>query len=160
MRGAQVAFPLSPQRTSSKHPVSEQDLATHWIEATDDRKDLSCISRCLAFLPKQWQPQNIARRVFASALFLQAYAQKTTIQPADIVNLKKVADPVVSPDGKLVAYTVEIPVPAAQHRNAHIWLAPAASTDGRPPLCLQRCRGRLARLVARRHSPCLSLQPS
>jgi dipeptidyl aminopeptidase/acylaminoacyl peptidase len=72
--------------------------------------------------------------VFASALLAApAHAQKATIQPADIVKLKKVADPVVSPDGKLVAYTVEIPVPADQHRNAHIWLAPAAATDaGRP----------------------------
>jgi Tol biopolymer transport system component len=71
---------------------------------------------------------------FAAALLPpHADAQKTPIQPADIVNLKKVADPVVSPDGKQVAYTVEIPVPAGQHRNAHIWLAPAASTDaGRP----------------------------
>ena len=71
---------------------------------------------------------------FASALLpVHAYAQKSTIQPADIVQLKKVADPVVSPDGKLVAYTVEIPVPAGLHRNAHIWLAPATSSDaGRP----------------------------
>jgi dipeptidyl aminopeptidase/acylaminoacyl peptidase len=77
---------------------------------------------------------SLAVVAFASALLpADAYAQKATIQPADIVKLKKVADPVVSPDGKLVAYTVEIPVPADQHRNAHIWLAPAASTDaGRP----------------------------
>jgi dipeptidyl aminopeptidase/acylaminoacyl peptidase len=69
--------------------------------------------------------------VALSATHLQA--QKSTIQPADIVNLKKVANPVVSPDGMQVAYTVEIPVAAGQHRNAHIWLAPAASSGaGRP----------------------------
>ena len=79
---------------------------------------------------------SFRRFTYTLALILaatQLQAQKTTIQPADIVNLKKVADPVVSPDGMLVAYTVEIPVAAGQHRNAHIWLAPAASTgDGRP----------------------------
>jgi dipeptidyl aminopeptidase/acylaminoacyl peptidase len=57
----------------------------------------------------------------ASAL----HAQKTVIQPSDIANLKRVEAPHISPDGKLVAYTVDVPVAAGKHRDAHIWLVPS-----------------------------------
>jgi dipeptidyl aminopeptidase/acylaminoacyl peptidase len=50
-------------------------------------------------------------------------AQKQTIQPTDIVNIKRVSDPAISPDGKLVAYVVDTSVPAGKHRDAHIFLA-------------------------------------
>jgi hypothetical protein len=47
-------------------------------------------------------------------------AQKTLIQPADIVHIKRVEAPVISPDGKLVAYTVDTPVAVGKLRDAHI----------------------------------------
>jgi dipeptidyl aminopeptidase/acylaminoacyl peptidase len=53
-----------------------------------------------------------------------------TIEPADIANLKRVATPQLSPDGKTVAYVVETPVAAGTHRDAHIWLVPV---DGSAP---------------------------
>jgi dipeptidyl aminopeptidase/acylaminoacyl peptidase len=62
-----------------------------------------------------------------------AYGQKTVIQPADIANLKRVETPVVSPDGKLIAYTVDTPVAAGKHRDAHIWLASAGSVTAAHP---------------------------
>ena len=52
-------------------------------------------------------------------------AQKSTVQPTDIANLKRVETPRISPDGKLIAYTVDVPVAAGSHRNAHIWIVPA-----------------------------------
>jgi dipeptidyl aminopeptidase/acylaminoacyl peptidase len=52
-----------------------------------------------------------------------AHAQKQTITPADLINLKHVTDPALSPDGHLVAYVVDTPVPAGKHRDAHIYLA-------------------------------------
>jgi dipeptidyl aminopeptidase/acylaminoacyl peptidase len=62
-----------------------------------------------------------------------ALAQKTTIQPADIANLKRVEEPAVSPDGKLVAYTVDTPVAAGKPREAHIWLASAVGDPAAHP---------------------------
>lgn len=64
--------------------------------------------------------------VFTYTVFASAAAQKAMIEPADIANLKRVEGPRISPDGKLVAYTVDTPVAAGKHRDAHIWLA---STD-------------------------------
>ncbi len=48
--------------------------------------------------------------------------ERTTISPDDIANLHKVSDAQVSPDGRSIAYVVEIPVRAGEHKNAHIWL--------------------------------------
>ena len=62
-----------------------------------------------------------------------AQAQKTVVEPADIVHLKRVEAPMVSPDGKLVAYTVDTPVAAGKHRDAHIWLAPADQAGAARP---------------------------
>jgi dipeptidyl aminopeptidase/acylaminoacyl peptidase len=45
------------------------------------------------------------------------------VTPADIVNLKHVSDPQISPDGKLAVYVVTTPMPSGAHRNAHIWIA-------------------------------------
>ena len=61
------------------------------------------------------------------------WAQKTAIQPSDIANLKRVEAPRVSPDGKLVAYTVDTPVAAGKHRDAHIWIAPTGHPGAARP---------------------------
>jgi dipeptidyl aminopeptidase/acylaminoacyl peptidase len=75
-------------------------------------------------------------RAMAFAIVLApslAHTQKATIQPVDIANLKRVASPAVSPNGKLVAYTVETPVAAGKPRDAHIWLAGADRTTAARP---------------------------
>jgi dipeptidyl aminopeptidase/acylaminoacyl peptidase len=54
---------------------------------------------------------------------MRSAAQKTTIQPSDIANLKRVGPPRISPDGSLVVYAVDTPVASGKHRDAHIWLA-------------------------------------
>ena len=55
---------------------------------------------------------------------------RKVINPTDLVNLKGVSDPQISPDGSLVAYVVTTPAPAGQHKNAHVWLV---ATDGKRP---------------------------
>jgi dipeptidyl aminopeptidase/acylaminoacyl peptidase len=56
-----------------------------------------------------------------------------SVTPDDIVNLRQVTDPQVSPAGDAVAYVVETPVRAGEHKNAHIWLVPSdGSALGRP----------------------------
>lgn len=74
-------------------------------------------------------------RLFTSVFFLFTFfdpltirAQLKTIQPSDIVDLRRVSDPQISPDGKTIAYVVDISVKAGEHRNAHIWLV---SSDGK-----------------------------
>jgi dipeptidyl aminopeptidase/acylaminoacyl peptidase len=48
-----------------------------------------------------------------------------TISPADIIDIQKVSDPQISPDGKHVAYVVELPEKSGEQKNAHIWLVSA-----------------------------------
>lgn len=56
-----------------------------------------------------------------------------TIEPADIVDLREVSDPQISPDGKLIVYSVLRRLPGAGHDDTSIWLVPAdASTQERP----------------------------
>lgn len=49
-----------------------------------------------------------------------------TVSPADIIDIQKVTDAQISPDGKRVAYVVELPEKSGEQKNAHIWLV---STD-------------------------------
>jgi len=65
----------------------------------------------------------IAIASLACVFLLTVHAQKTTIQPSDIANLKRVESPRISPDGSLVVYTLDTPVASGKHRDAHIWLA-------------------------------------
>lgn len=60
-----------------------------------------------------------------SSLSLASAQQSKMVDPADIANLKQVSSPQISPDGTLVAYVVQTPVAAGEHRNAHIWIASA-----------------------------------
>ena len=65
------------------------------------------------------------------ALFLLATAgvlpgqNPKSFDPVDLVNLKTVRDPQISPDGNVIAYVVETPMPAAERRNSQIWLVPS-----------------------------------
>jgi dipeptidyl aminopeptidase/acylaminoacyl peptidase len=73
--------------------------------------------------------RRLAHRRFAMVALVSAasvfalHAQKTTIQPSDIANLRRVEAPRISPDGSLVVYAVDTPVASGKHRDAHIWLA-------------------------------------
>jgi dipeptidyl aminopeptidase/acylaminoacyl peptidase len=62
-----------------------------------------------------------------------AHAQKQTITPADLINIHRVTDPAISPDGHLVAYAVETSVPAGKHRDAHIYLATIGAPNSAHP---------------------------
>ena len=92
-------------------------------------------------LPRQNQTFHSLSGLFLSGAMvvaiaipqLPADAQKTMIQPSDIANLKRVEEPAISPDGKLVAYTVDTPVAAGKPRDAHIWLASAAGDSAARP---------------------------
>lgn len=72
---------------------------------------------------------------FASACLLLCAAtlyaqQRKTVEPADIVNLKRVSDPQISPDGREIAYVLTTPNDRCTNYNSHIWLVP---TDGSAP---------------------------
>ena len=49
-------------------------------------------------------------------------AQTHVMQPGDLANLKTVGNPRLSPDGRLVAYTVHTPTAAGKPRSEHIWI--------------------------------------
>ncbi|HEY1646423.1 MAG TPA: S9 family peptidase [Terracidiphilus sp.] len=68
-----------------------------------------------------------------ASIILPLRAQKATIQPSDIANLKRVGAPRISPDGSLVAYAVDTPVASGKHRDAHIWLAPTDEAGAARP---------------------------
>lgn len=55
---------------------------------------------------------------------------RKTFDPIDLVNLKSVHDPQISPDGTLIAYVVETAIPAGERRNSQVWLVPS---DGGMP---------------------------
>jgi dipeptidyl aminopeptidase/acylaminoacyl peptidase len=58
---------------------------------------------------------------------------RKSFDPLDLVNLKTVRDPQISPDGNVIAYVVETPMPAGERRNSQIWLVPSGgSSPARP----------------------------
>jgi dipeptidyl aminopeptidase/acylaminoacyl peptidase len=48
--------------------------------------------------------------------------QGKAVSAADIVDLKRVSAPQISPDGKLAVYVVTTPMPAGSYKNAHVWI--------------------------------------
>jgi dipeptidyl aminopeptidase/acylaminoacyl peptidase len=75
---------------------------------------------------------EVALLICAGYSSLDAQDRKV-IEPADLVSLKQVSDPQISPDGNMVAYVVTTPVPAGEHHNAHIWIVSTDSkTEARP----------------------------
>jgi dipeptidyl aminopeptidase/acylaminoacyl peptidase len=72
--------------------------------------------------------------LMGGALLPSAYAQRSKpLTPLDVVTLKKVTDPQISPDGKTIAYVVETPVRAGDHKSAHIWLVSADNNSPERP---------------------------
>jgi dipeptidyl aminopeptidase/acylaminoacyl peptidase len=62
--------------------------------------------------------------------------QGKVIDPPDIANLKHVNFPQMSPDGKLVAYVVNTPVAAGEHKDAHIWITPTGEAGHAHPFVM------------------------
>jgi dipeptidyl aminopeptidase/acylaminoacyl peptidase len=73
------------------------------------------------------------RRVLLAVLILVslASAQKRPFTFEDMMSLKRVGDPVISPDGKWVAFSaVEVNL-AENTRKSHLWVVPLAGGDSR-----------------------------
>jgi dipeptidyl aminopeptidase/acylaminoacyl peptidase len=73
--------------------------------------------------------------LFAGTCFLLCAAylcaqQQKTVSPVDLVNINRVGDARISPDGRAIAYVLTNPNERCVHHNSHIWLVP---TDGSVP---------------------------
>lgn len=78
-----------------------------------------------------------ARTVCALSILLTAIAQAASpsasskrIEPVDIVDLREVSDPQISPDGKSIVYSILRRLSGAEHNDTSVWLVPA---DGSKP---------------------------
>jgi dipeptidyl aminopeptidase/acylaminoacyl peptidase len=56
---------------------------------------------------------------------------KRAITPADLEAIHRVAEPEVSPDGAMVAFTEAVPDVAANKTRSHIWIVPVAGGEPR-----------------------------
>ncbi|MET0535695.1 MAG: hypothetical protein ABW171_15880, partial [Steroidobacter sp.] len=63
-----------------------------------------------------------------------AAAPLKTIDNVDIVDLREVTDPQISPDGKLIVYSVLRRLSAAEHDDVSIWLVPSDGSAPERPL--------------------------
>ena len=66
-----------------------------------------------------------------STLHIASSAELKPVTPSDITDIQKVSDPQISPDGKKIAFVVELPEKSGAQKNAHVWLV---STDKTEPL--------------------------
>ncbi len=60
-------------------------------------------------------------------------AQKHIVQPVDIVDLKRIEDPKISPDGRTIAYTVAQAMDGGKPRDEHIWIVKTDEGEGGRP---------------------------
>src|SRR5207253_11289855 len=67
---------------------------------------------------------------FLSNIGLLSAQNRKSFDPIDLVNIKQVRDPQISPDRSMVAYVVETPMPASERRSSQIWLV---LSDGSAP---------------------------
>jgi len=67
---------------------------------------------------------------FLSNIGILSAQDRKSFDPIDLVNIKQVRDPQISPDGSMVAYVVETPMPAGERRSSQIWLV---LSDGSAP---------------------------
>jgi dipeptidyl aminopeptidase/acylaminoacyl peptidase len=71
-------------------------------------------------------------KTWTLAVLLAAPASAATFSASEMMKLKRLADPHVSPDGKWVVFTVtEIDMAANGARNAELWLLPVAGGEPR-----------------------------
>jgi len=62
---------------------------------------------------------------FLSNIEILSAQDRKSFDPIDLVNLKQVRDPQISPDGGMIAYVLETPIPASERQSAQIWLVPS-----------------------------------
>ncbi|HEX9754747.1 MAG TPA: hypothetical protein VGA42_03535, partial [Gemmatimonadales bacterium] len=62
-------------------------------------------------------------------LALPAAAQQRAMSPEDLLALRGVGDPQISPDGRWVAYVVSVIDVKANETNSDVWLVPVAGGD-------------------------------
>ncbi len=67
---------------------------------------------------------------FLSNIGILSAQNRKSFDPIDLVNIKQVRDPQISPDRSMVAYVVETPIPAGERRSSQIWLV---LSDGSAP---------------------------
>jgi dipeptidyl aminopeptidase/acylaminoacyl peptidase len=95
----------------------------------------ACHTGCaVCCIEKSLRPEKMRLRlrgyamavIFTSGLLTSlASAQSHIVQPADIADMKRIEHPKISPDGRMVAYSVMTPVDAGKPRNEHIWIVNA-----------------------------------
>jgi dipeptidyl aminopeptidase/acylaminoacyl peptidase len=73
----------------------------------------------------------MARFVVVLTLALAAPASAATFTASEMMKLKRLSDPQISPDGKWVLYGATEVDPASGARNADLWLAPLAGGEPR-----------------------------
>ncbi len=114
-------------------------------------------------------PENSVRLngwiLLLSLVSYAAAAQTHLVQPADLANLKTLERPRISPDGRLVAYTVHTPTAAGRPRDEHIWIVqtdrpgsarPFVSGSGVDTAPDWSPDGRLLAFLSNRHNPLLT----
>lgn len=72
---------------------------------------------------------TVAASVFLTAQLTPLTGQGKPFSPNDWYRLTNVSAPAVSPDGKLVAFTVTTAVPAENKRHSEVWMVPASGGD-------------------------------
>ena len=80
-------------------------------------------------------PAKMSSMLFAAALLAwTARAQNTAARPItfkDLISIRRVSEPQISPDGKWIAYTVATPDLETNRTVRNIWIIPAAGGSGR-----------------------------
>src|SRR5437660_5260733 len=70
--------------------------------------------------------------LFTFLYILPAFAQKHPFTFDDMMKLKRVSEPVPSPDGKWVLFAVVDVDLAANTKTPHVWIVPLGATSARP----------------------------
>lgn len=85
--------------------------------------------------------RKTARSLCALSILLTAVAPAASpsasskrIEPVDIVELREVSDPQISPDGKSIVYSILRRLSGAEHDEMSVWLVPADGSKPERPL--------------------------
>ena len=74
--------------------------------------------------------------VFFLSAAAPVFAEPKTVTPADLVDIRKVMDPQISPDGKQIAYVLEFPEKSGAQKNAHVWLVSTGKRETARPFVM------------------------
>jgi dipeptidyl aminopeptidase/acylaminoacyl peptidase len=73
--------------------------------------------------------KNIPCLLIAAHIFYFSYSQKTSVSFEQWISLKQVGSPVISPDGKLIVYSITSTDWADNQYNTELWLTGASGMD-------------------------------